>query len=229
MTESRHCTEVRELIPELAMGVAPGDERALALAHVAACTDCRQLLEEATETVDELLLLSPEHEPPTGFDSGVIAALDVEKADRSRRRRTSRWVLAAAVVLIAAAGAAGVTHWAGSDDRELAAQYRETLRVADGAYLQAAPLVGSRDLEVGQVFAYQGKANPSWVFVSVNGAPSGRHRVRYVTEDGRSHPLGWCRVRDGQGSWGTNLDVPVYALDRVELVHDGHTLSATFE
>jgi hypothetical protein len=225
MTESRRCAEVRELIPELAMGVAPGDERALALAHVAACADCRQLLEAATETVDELLLLAPEHEPPTGFDSLVIVALEAEQADRSRRWKASRLVLAAAVVLIAAAGAAGVTHWAGSDDRELAAQYRETLRVADGAYLRAAPLVG-RGNEVGHVFAYQG--NPSWVFVSVNDAASGRHRVRYVTEDGQSHPLGWCRVRDGQGSWGTSLDVPVYAVDRVELVHEGRTLSASF-
>ena len=99
--------------------------------------------------------------------------------------------------------------------------------MADGSYLRAAPLLGNGNTEAGHVFAYEG--NPSWVFVSVNNAPSGMHRVRYVTEDGRSHPLGWCRVRDGQGSWGTAIDVPVYAVDRVELVHDGQTLSASFE
>jgi hypothetical protein len=227
MTESRHCAEVRELIPELAMGVAPGDERAVALAHIAGCADCRQLLEETTETVDELLLLAPEHEPPTGFDSVVMAALDLEKEGRSRRWKASGLVLAAAVVLIAAASAAGITHWVGADDRELAAQYRETLRVADGSYLRAAPLVGSGNTEAGHVFAYEG--NPSWVFVTVRDAPSGVHRVRYVTEDGRSHPLGVCTVRDGRGSWGTALDVPVYAVDRVELVQKGHTLTADFE
>lgn len=226
MSESRLCAEVRELIPELAMGVAPGDERALALAHIASCPDCRQLLEETTETVDELLLLAPEQEPPTGFDSSVMAALDLEHADKSRRWKVSKLVLAAAVVVLAAASAAGITHWAGGDDRELAAQYRETLRVADGAYLRAAPLVSNKDNEVGHVFAYQG--NPSWVFVNVDNASSGLHRVRYVTEDGRRHPLGWCAVRDGRGSWGTSLDVPVYAVDKVELVKDGHTLSADF-
>jgi len=228
MSESRLCAEVRELIPELAMGVAPGDERALALAHIAACADCRQLLEGTAETVDELLLLAPEHEPPTGFDSSVMAALDLERADTSRRWKSWKLVLAAAVAVLAAATAAGITHRAGTDDRDLAAQYRETLRVADGSYLRAAPLVGRGDTEAGHVFAYQGKGNPSWVFVNVSNAPSGDHRVRYVTEDGRSHPLGWCMVRDGRGSWGTALDVPVYAVDRVELVHNGHTLSADF-
>jgi hypothetical protein len=97
MPESRLCAEVRELIPELAMGVAPGDERAFALAHIATCAECRQLLEETTETVDELLLLAPEQEPPTGFDSSVMAALDLAHADKSRRWKVSKLVLAAAL------------------------------------------------------------------------------------------------------------------------------------
>ncbi|MGH3307126.1 MAG: hypothetical protein ACRDOX_05495, partial [Nocardioides sp.] len=105
-------------------------------------------------------------------------------------------------------------------------QYRETLEVADGSCLRAAPLVGSEESPAGHVFAYQG--TPSWVFVTVEDAPSGAHRVRYVTEDGRSHPLGVCLVRDGRGSWGTAIDVPIYTVDRVELVHNGSTLSADF-
>lgn len=227
MTESQRCVEVRALIPELAMGVAPGDERARALAHLATCTGCRQLLEETTATVDELLLLAPEHEPPTGFDSQVIAAIGLGREGQPGRQKAWRLVLAAAVVVLVAAGAAGLTRWAGADDRELAAQYRETLRVAEGSYLRAAPLVGRGSTEAGHVFAYQG--NPSWVFVTVADAPSGVHRVRYVTEDGRRRPLGWCTVRDGQGSWGTAIDVPVYAVDRVELVHEGGTLRADLE
>jgi hypothetical protein len=78
----------------------------------------------------------------------------------------------------------------------------------------------------GHVFAYQGQ--PSWVFVTVDDAPSGDHRVRLVTEDGRVHNLGVCHVRDGRGSWGTAVDVAIYAVDRVELVQGGRTLSAGF-
>jgi hypothetical protein len=227
MSETRRCAEVRGLIPELAMGVAPGDERAAALAHIATCADCRQLLEETAEAVDELLLLAPEREPPTGFDAKVMEAIGLERRDRSRRWNASKLVLAAAVVLLAAASAAGLTRWAGADDRELAQQYRETLSVAKGSYFDAAPLVGNQQSPAGHVFAYQG--NPSWVFVTVEDAPSGVHRVRYVTDDGRTHWLGVCKVRDGRGSWGTAIDVPAYAVDRVELVRNGSTLSADFE
>jgi len=225
MAEWRRCAEVRELIPELAMGVAPGDERAAALTHIATCEACRQLLEETAATVDELLLLAPEHEPPPGFDAKVIAAVSPE---RPHRWSAAKLVLAAAAaIIVAASGAAVLTHRAGADDRQLAAQYRETLKVAEGDYLRAAALDGADGESAGHVFAYQG--NPSWVFVTVDGAASGVHRVRYVTEDGRSHPLGVCMVRDGHGSWGTAIDVPVYAVDSVELVHRGSTLAADFE
>ena len=225
MSEWRRCAEVRELIPELAMGVAPGDERAAALTHIATCADCRRLLEETAATVDELLLLAPEHEPPPGFDAKVIAAFSPE---RPRRWRASKLVLAAAAaIIVAASGAAVVTHRAGADDRQLAAQYRETLAKAGGDYLDAAALTDAEGQTAGHVFAYQG--NPSWVFVTMEDAPSGVHRVRYVTEDGRTHWLGTCTVRDGRGSWGTAIDVPIYAVDSVELVHRGSTLSADFE
>ncbi|MGH3347408.1 MAG: zf-HC2 domain-containing protein, partial [Nocardioides sp.] len=46
MPESPRCAVVRELLPELAMGVAPGDARASALAHVAGCASCREALAE---------------------------------------------------------------------------------------------------------------------------------------------------------------------------------------
>jgi hypothetical protein len=31
---------------------------------------------------------------------------------------------------------------------------------------------------------------------------------------------------DGRGSWGTSIDVPIYAVESIELVHDESTLSA---
>lgn len=223
MSEWRRCDEVKDLIPELAMGVAPGDERAAALTHIATCADCRRALEEASALVDELLLLAPEHDPAPGFDARVIEAAGIERP--SRWRNVSKYVLAAAAVVVAASLAAGLTRWAGADDRQLAAQYRETLREANGSYFRAATLGNEKDPD-GHVFAYQG--NPSWVFVTMEDAPSGTYRVRYVTEDGHTDWIGVCQVRDGSGSWGTALDVPLYTVDRVELVHGGRTLSADF-
>jgi hypothetical protein len=108
-----------------------------------------------------------------------------------------------------------------------AGQSRRAIARADGGYFRAAALTGTEGETAGHVFAYQG--NPSWVFVTVEDAESGAHRVRYVTEDGRTHPLGVCVVRDGRGFRGTAIDVPVYAVDSVELLRDGSTMSADFE
>lgn len=222
MSDWRRCAEVRELIPELAMGVAPGDERAMALNHLTTCAECRQVLEETSEIVDELLLLAPQHEPPPGFDAKVI---DAVSGEQPRRWKISKGLIAAAAIILAASLGAGLTRWAGAEDRQLADQYRQTLDVANGDYLRAADLTGA-DGEAGHVFAYQG--NPSWVFISVEDAPSGVHRVRYVTNDGVTHWLGVCTVRHGQGGWGTAIDVPVYALDSIELVRDGNRMTADF-
>jgi hypothetical protein len=108
-----------------------------------------------------------------------------------------------------------------ADDRNLASQYRDTLTVADGRYLRAADLTAG-EKEAGHVFAYQG--SPSWLFVTVEAGPPGRHGVRLVTTAGHAINLGTCRVReDGTGSWGTTIDLPVTAIDRVVLVRDGRT------
>jgi len=214
MPESERCLEVRDLIPELAMGVASGEVRASALAHLAGCADCRRELEGVAGTVDALLLLAPEREPPTGFDARVLAALD----ERPARHRMRTGLLAAAAVVLVASLAAGLTWSRGADDREVAGQYREVLSIADGSYLRAA------DLEIGgtssgTVFAYEGR--PSWLLVTVEDAPPGNYHVRLVGTDERSRWIGTCTVRDGTGSWGTAVDVHIRSIDRVEMFGAG--------
>jgi hypothetical protein len=208
---------VRELIPELAMGVASGEVRAQALAHLAGCAACRRELEDVAVAIDELLLLAPEQEPPAGFDARVLAELEQSRP----RREVGRILLMAAALVVVAVVAAGATWWHGTEDRNLAGQYRETLAVADGRYLRAADLTAGGK-EVGHVFAYQG--SPSWLFVTIEAGPPGRHGVRLVTTDGHAINLGTCRVReDGTGSWGTTIDLPLTAIDRVVLFRDGRT------
>src|SRR5919198_5344699 len=124
MTEPAQCEAVRELLPELAAGVASGDERARALAHLTGCPGCRQALADAATLVDDLTLLAPEYEPSPGFESRVLAALPPAPAPApARRRRLLRPELAlrAAAVVLLAALAAGLTWWQTGDDRRLAA------------------------------------------------------------------------------------------------------------
>jgi Putative zinc-finger len=225
MTDRGECQAIRELLPELAAGVASGDQRARALAHLTGCPDCRRELEEAATLVDDLMLvLAPEHEPSAGFESRVLAALPVTRPRRSRRRPTRRLVLQAAAAMLAtvlvAVLAVGLTWRHTAEDRQLAAHYRSTLAVADGRYLTAAGLVAATGQKAGHVFAYQG--SPSWLFVELTAAPaSGSYAIRLVTTDGRTVDAGVCRVTAGSGSYGRTIDLAVSAIRRVELVQPG--------
>ena len=225
MTETPGCTEVRELLPELAAGVADGDARARALAHLAGCADCRRELDETTRVIDEMVLLAPEHEPSPGFESSVLAGLT--PSPRRDRRLTVALVGLAASVLVATL-AAGLVWWQTADDRRLAADYRRTLAVADGRYLTAADVSTALEPSVGHAFAYEG--SPSWLFVTIESAPSsGDYRVQLVTTDNRTIDIGRCQIVGGKGSWGWTSDVRVKDIARVELVRSGvPTMTADF-
>jgi hypothetical protein len=203
------CEDVRDLLPELALGTTTGQERARALEHLARCPACRRLLDDMAQVADELLLLVPAHEPPVGFESRVIERL----AGAPPRRR--RW-RAAAGALAAAVAAAGAVFVATADDRELGARYRETLATADGRYFTAATLRGAGGDEAGTVFGYEG--SPSWMFVTVS-APgrSGRHRIEVLSGASAPKVIGWVTVRKGSGNWGGVLPGGFHEIDSIRL------------
>ena len=74
------CAEVRELAPELALGILGGAERAEVVLHVNGCARCQAYVAELTEAADALPLLVPEVEPPAGFEAA--------RAPPARRRAT---------------------------------------------------------------------------------------------------------------------------------------------
>src|SRR2546428_1666096 len=91
------CADVRELAPELALGIVGGPERAEALQHASECGPCRALVGELSEAADALPLLAAEAEPPPGFEERVLAAL------QAGRRRSRRRVIGALAAVAAAA------------------------------------------------------------------------------------------------------------------------------
>src|SRR5918999_4994490 len=100
------CEELRDLAPAIALGTLDGEERADALRHLAACTECRRLVDRLSEVADELLMLAPVQEPPAGFEARVVAALGFGRPPpRRRARRLVQRVLpplaAAAVAVVA--------------------------------------------------------------------------------------------------------------------------------
>lgn len=224
MADERSCSQVRELLPEIAAGVAAGDERAGALRHLSGCRDCRAELGATAEAVDELIQLAPSRRPPEGFQNAVLARMAPHRDGRrasARPRggpglagparlfalRVAGW---AAVAASAAFLAAGAVWWGTSDDRRLAADFRETLDIAHGREFSAAPLVPAGGTEIATIFAYEG--DPSWLYATFRKRPAeGRYDVRLITHDGRhvalkpletTGYLGWAsrlagvRIRD---------------------------------
>ena len=221
MTPDGDCRRVRELVPELALGIATGEERARALEHLARCSDCRRLLDELSDVADELLLAAPSHEPPVGFETTVMDEL---RSARPARRARKLAALVAAAVLVAAVPAV-LVYRATGPDRLLGERYRDTLAEADGEYFSAATLYGASHREVGHAFGYEG--SPSWIFVVVRGAPvSGGMEITVVTHEGDRVALGSMSVADGRASWGGVLRLRLHDVARVLLEGGGRTLEA---
>ena len=75
MNGEMSCEQVRELAPELTIGIAGGQQRDAALRHAATCPGCRRLISGLSSVVDDLLLLAPLHEPPGGFAARTAASI----------------------------------------------------------------------------------------------------------------------------------------------------------
>jgi hypothetical protein len=243
MTDDRAlgCEEVRELAPDLAIGIADGQERDAALRHAATCLDCRRLVAELASVVDDLLPLAPSHQPPPGFAARTAARMVPPVARprrwairpaigrlRSGRRWATRLAVAASLVLALALGA-GAVYRGTASDRRLAASYREVLAQAHGSFFAAAPVRGPTGT-LGTVFAYQGQ--PSWMYATLT-LPAGRPErfgVLLVTRDGRQLSLGSVVLGGGQGAWGAGIPVALTEVRQLRFVTaSGQTvLAASF-
>jgi hypothetical protein len=191
------CAEVRELAPELALGIVSGPQRADALQHASECGPCRALVGELAEAADALPLLATEAEPPPGFEQRVLSAL------KAPRRRTRRRVAAA---LAAAAAAASIVSIVGVRIVE-STQEDTTTSAAAATKVRSAEMIGANGLHAGNAFVSNG--DPASVVVSVNyGVPAGTYGIEYRASS-TTERIGDMRIGDdGQGSWGGVTQLP---------------------
>jgi hypothetical protein len=212
MSGDGRCNETRAIAPELALGIADGEERARALDHVAACPDCRRELEALSSLADELCELAPEREPPLGFELRVLGTLEPVRPQVRRTWRRPLVLAAAAVTLVAVT--AGASLLAVRDDRRLADHYRAVLAEAHGSYFGAFRLRDATGVEGGVAFVYRG--SPSWVLITV---PEPRRtsvaRAEVVAAGGRTVPLEGFRLEEG--TWGGPLPAGLGAISAVRL------------
>ena len=198
--------------------MAPAEERARVLEHVATCVDCRAFLVELSAVVDDVIALTPAAEPPSGFESAVLGRLDEGTPAQTSRRRHARWpvLVVAAAGLLLAGLAAGAVHLAGRDDRELADAVRRTLAVAGGDYFASFALVDGDGRQHGVAFGYQG--DPPWVVVTLDQPPTGGpYTVELVGLDGMVHRLDG-ELDPAAPAWSADLPIAIHEASELRIV-----------
>src|ERR687891_593957 len=162
--------ETRELVAELALDVAAGEERGRALGHLETCRECRALV-------------------------GGLArvARPVVRAPRWRR------ILSLSVAAsIAAAAGVGTVWVATRSDRQAADLLTTALQRADGKYLGVEVLRRPDGTRVGHMAVYLGR--PSWIFAIIDDETSvGTFDVEVVDATGARHPAGVLTIDAGGG------------------------------
>ena len=205
------CAEVRELAPELALGILGGAERAEALLHVNVCARCQAYVVELTEAADAIPQLVPEAEPPPGFELRVLHRLG---EDRRRWRR--RWVASVAAVAAAVAiVSVTVVRVVEAGDTTSTAATAITTARALGRPVAVAMDGGIHSVPAGWAYV----SNRHGVAVSVDyGIPSGNYRVEVQPSKGAATSIGTMAVESGRGSWTGRSTAPLGAGAHIALV-----------
>jgi hypothetical protein len=204
------CEQCRAIAPELALGVASGEERAAALRHLAGCPTCRTDVRELTETAETLLLAARDVEPSAGFEARVVATM--APGERRWSRRTL--VLAGAAAVVVALAIGGLVGWLVARPTGAARDYAAVVESTDGRSLRSA------DLGLGyassRAIAYDG--DPSWLLVTIaGGLPDGAYEIVCDYEGGWSVAPGTVEVADGRGTWAATVPRTLADLTAVRL------------
>ena len=238
MNAEMGCDQVRELAADLAIGIADGQQRDAVLRHAATCSGCRRLVSELSSVVDDLLLLAPSHEPPSGFAGRTLARISPPAARRRATRPGARhfpagrrWLprLAVAASIIAALGVgAGTVYQVTSADRRLADSYRAVLAQGHGSFFAAAPVRGPTGT-AGTVFGYQGRPSWLWATVHMPNAGAQRFNVQLITRDGRHLPAGTAVLGGASATWAALISVNLTDVAQVRFVAaDGQTTMVAY-
>jgi hypothetical protein len=203
------CAQLRDVAPELALGVLSGAERAEAIMHVNGCGRCQAHVNELTEAADAIPLLAPEIEPPVGFEQRVLAA------GPARRRRSVRRMVAAVAVAAAAAAILSITIVrvveSGNDSSAPAAS-----AAAPATKPTAVKMVSTTGaLPAGWAYV----TNKRSVAISVDyGVDPGTYNIAVRPPTGSSEKIGTMTIVGGHGSWTGWSSVVLRAGSTISLV-----------
>ena len=200
------CADLADTRVELALGLLSGTDRAAAVAHLAGCQTCREEVDDISRVADQLLLLAPHAEPPSGFETRVLSAVAEGRVGRGRRlprRRSGRLLVgrAAAAAAVAFVGIGLVVGLAvvRTDDRpagqSAATSVRTALSVSPSGRVTCRVVVT--------------ETTPATVLVTLDAPPgaSGAYDVAVQQEGGPTIELGSLQLTDGHGVLARSVPV----------------------
>ena len=195
------CADLADTRVELALGLLSGTDRAAAVSHLAACRTCREEVDDLSRVVDQLSLLAPQVEPPSGFETRVLAAVADGRVRRGRRLpyafRAGRLIggRAAAVVAVGLVAMGLVLGFAAdrTGDRPPVEEGYVVPRVRTALAVSPSGRTTCRVVITG--------TNPATVVVSLDGSPgaSGAYAVAMQQVAGPTIELGTLQLTDGHG------------------------------
>lgn len=218
MSRDRHdlsdCETVRDDLSELALGVLSGRRRSDALDHVDSCTRCATELQQLSTVADAVLQLTPQVDPPVGFELRLAPRLQAAGAHRQKRRWRAGAIGVAAAVMVMLGFALGALLTARNADhsRPVAAKLITADLTAHGRVL-------------GQVVVSEGP--PAWMFVTVNGtAASGSVRCDVTLAGGQVETVGMFQISGEYGAWGAPLTAPAHDVRSAQLIDSSGSIVA---
>jgi hypothetical protein len=216
---AHRCEEHQNELPELALGVLTGRERARALAHVESCAQCAEELEQLSRAADAVVQASTEAEPPMGFEVRLFERMGVSDMRRRSRLRPSRWAVgalsaAAAVIALAVGLSLG-----------LSSSSPPSPSAAPSNGVVTANLV-EHGTVVGRVATHGGEHPWMWMML-IDSNAEGTVDCIVVTSDGVSHQVGSFEAKRGYGAWVAPLAVNPKDIRSAEVVSPSGTVIAT--
>lgn len=187
------CAPIAERLPELALGILSGTERADVLAHLDRCAVCRDESAAWAATVDVLPTLLPEAEPPAGFEERTLERLRTDRSRVPRRPMLHRVLAVAAIVAAAVIVSVAAIRIVDARDPGTTA-----------TAMTSARMIGNGGKDAGGAFVTTGHEH--YVFLNVDyGVKTGMYRVETIDAANRVTALGQVAITAGHGAWAGEL------------------------
>jgi hypothetical protein len=206
--DPKQCELFQDELAELALGILSGRSRSDVLDHVESCPRCTAELERLSIVADTLLQLTPEIEPPLGFELRLAERLqEGATAHRPKRSRRVAALSAAAVATIVLGFGLGTLAGPRSGN---------TQGQSATANLTAANLT-SHGQVVGAVMISAG--SPAWMFMTIDaGAWSGKVTCEVTIAGGKVERIGVFKLSGGYGAWAAPLTSSVGKVRSAQLI-----------